>query len=236
MDSWWDDDCVELFIDEDHSGGNHQYNNNAFAYHVSLFYDAIDLSSSGSGINYKNNLEVVMDTLGPHLYQWEFAIKIYDESFNINNPEASRVKLYNNKIMGFTIAYCDNDETTSRENFIGSMYMTAATANDNYITADYFGTLLLVDSDSPVNIKQGMKTEPVKVFPNPATSDLTIVINQPGFDTLKVLNIIGQVVKSQSLRSVRRTVIDVSDLKQGIYFFEFHRNNSTPLTKKIVIR
>ncbi|MDH3585547.1 MAG: CBM9 family sugar-binding protein, partial [Gammaproteobacteria bacterium] len=33
---YWDDDCVEIFIDEDYSGGDHQYNHNAFAYHMSL--------------------------------------------------------------------------------------------------------------------------------------------------------------------------------------------------------
>jgi hypothetical protein len=33
---YWDDDCLEIFIDEDFSGGNHQFNHNAFAYHMSL--------------------------------------------------------------------------------------------------------------------------------------------------------------------------------------------------------
>ena len=66
--NWWDDDCVEVFIDEDRSGGNHERNNNAFAYHVSLFYDAIDLDANGNGVNYKNNLQVVMDTTGDNTY------------------------------------------------------------------------------------------------------------------------------------------------------------------------
>ncbi len=30
---YWDDDCLEVFLDEDASGGNHQYNFNAFACH-----------------------------------------------------------------------------------------------------------------------------------------------------------------------------------------------------------
>jgi len=236
LDTWWDDDCVEIFIDEDRSKGDHQFNTNAFAYHTSLFYDAVDLNANGTGVNYKDNLNFVIDTIGPHTYLWEYAIKIYDAGFNMNNPEASRVRLYNRKLMGFTIAYCDNDETTSRENFIGSMYMTAATANDNFITADYFGTLLLVDPDQPLKLNQKSRTDPITIFPNPASNNLTVLINQSGYDTLKVLNIIGQVVKSQSLRSVHQSVIDVSDLKNGIYFFEFQRNDFTTLTKKIVVR
>ena len=33
---YWDDDCLEIFVDEDASGGNHQYSHNAFAYHIAL--------------------------------------------------------------------------------------------------------------------------------------------------------------------------------------------------------
>ena len=236
LDLWWDDDCVEIFIDENRSGGIHQFNNNAFAYHVSLFYDAVDLDANGQGINYKDHVQTVMLKLGPHLYQWEFAIKIYDETFTVNNPEASRVKLYNQKLMGFSIAYCDNDETTSRENFIGSIKMTPETANDNFITADYFGTLLLVDPEINMNLKLKAKKEPIWVHANPATKKITVVINQSGFDELQILNIIGQVVKSQSLNAQRRVMVDVSDLNAGIYFLEFHKNDKTIVTKKTVVR
>jgi len=31
---WWNDDSIQLFIDEDNSGGLHQYNHNAFAYNI----------------------------------------------------------------------------------------------------------------------------------------------------------------------------------------------------------
>ena len=34
--AWWDDDCLEIFIDADNSGGGHQFTHNAFAYHVAL--------------------------------------------------------------------------------------------------------------------------------------------------------------------------------------------------------
>ncbi|MEN0006929.1 MAG: sugar-binding protein [Bacteroidota bacterium] len=37
LDRYWDDDCLEIFIDEDHSGGNHQYSHNAFAYNIDHF-------------------------------------------------------------------------------------------------------------------------------------------------------------------------------------------------------
>ncbi len=146
FDNYWNDDCVEIFIDEDRSMGYHQNNYNAFAYHISFTYDAID-GGSGRTINLKDNLSVVMDTIGDKTYLWEIALKIYDETFEPDNQEDSRVTLSHNKLIGFSLAYCDNDETNGRENFIGSTFMPPEHSNDNYITADYMGTLLLVDPE-----------------------------------------------------------------------------------------
>jgi len=39
---YWDDDTLEIFVDEDYSGGEHRFNHNAFAYHFSLDNRAID--------------------------------------------------------------------------------------------------------------------------------------------------------------------------------------------------
>lgn len=148
LSNWWNDDCVEIFLDEDRSKGYHECSYNAFAYHVSIFYDAIDMSPTCAGINLRNNIIVKMDTIAPHSYLWEFAIKVYNKNFNPNNPEQSRVKLQPNKHMGFALAYCDYDGNPQheRENFIGSIFMPAAHNNDNYKTADYFGEMILVDS------------------------------------------------------------------------------------------
>jgi hypothetical protein len=49
---YWDDDCLEIFLDEDFSGGDHQYNHNAFAYHVSLDNQAIDIGTDKAARNY----------------------------------------------------------------------------------------------------------------------------------------------------------------------------------------
>jgi hypothetical protein len=221
LQNWWDDDCVEVFIDENRSKGVHETNNNAFAYHVSMFYDAIDMNSSGAGVNYKQNLQVVMDTVTDHIYLWELAIRMYSATFSLSNPEASRVWLTNNKLMGFTIAYCDNDNTTSRENFIGSMYMTSATANDNYKTANYFGSMLLVDQTqggSSIPEKQGNERF-FTVSPNPAGSHIRIEQKDPSANAIAVelLTASGKLVKSVSLESPGQE-ISTSDLPSGIYF------------------
>ena len=222
LQNWWDDDCLEIFIDENRSKGDHKENNNAFAYHVSLLYDAIDLNSSGGGVNYKDNIEVDMDTIGEKTYLWEFAIKNYNANFNISNPEASRVQLSPNKLMGFAIAYCDNDETGSRENFIGSMKMASATANDMYINANYFGSMLLIDPDyveTPSGIVNNL--EKINVYPNPATSQITLTATTKtnNIKSFTLSSITGQVVKSGTFMG-NSQIINLEDLNSGIYLLK----------------
>ncbi|MEI8113938.1 MAG: sugar-binding protein [Bacteroidia bacterium] len=230
LQNWWDDDCVEVFLDENRSKGDHLKNNNAFAYHVSTKYDAIDMDSNGNGVNYKKNIIVKIDTIGLNTYLWEMAIKVYSAAFILNNPEASRVKLTAKKLMGLTLAYCDNDNDPSktRENFIGSMFMTAATANDNYITADYFGSCLLVDQPRITQVGL-IKTKPdrlVRVYPNPAKNRINIakLTDTAENIVIEIRSLTGALVKT-SLLANRNQSLNVSDLTQGVYLLTFLTGN-----------
>lgn len=219
LQNWWDDDCLEVFIDENRSKGDHERNCNAFAYHVSLFYDAVDLDSNGNGINYKNNVTVDMDTIGVNTYLWELAFKNYDASFNVSNPEKSRVKLSHNKKMGLTVAYCDNDETKARENFIGSMVMKQATANDMYKNADHFGLMILQDPDSlSTNVVSEKMEMDVKIYPVPAQNYLTVEnsTTNKGAVSITISTITGQNVKTESFTENKHT-ININELDAGMY-------------------
>lgn len=184
LQNWWDDDCLEIFIDEDRSGGWHQNDENAFAYHLSVFYDAIDLGAS-DGVNYKEHVEVVMDTIAENTYLWEMAIKIYDDTYDGSSPEASRVTLTANKIMGFTIAYCDNDETTSRENFIGSIELPADKNNICYQDATYFGSMKLVEGSYEIPAAILVSDVVGKVSESGSEATFTLKLNkEPQSDVL----------------------------------------------------
>ena len=152
---YWDDDCLEVFIDEDASGGNHQFNFNAFAYHIALDNQVVDI-----GPNHKDGTTNFV-LLNEHINSvwkrnvsqtnkltWEVAVSVFDDSFVLNPIEVSSqqpVKLYKEKILGFMLAYCDNDGSKEREHFIGSTDIKAVNGDKNlgYITADVFQTLIL---------------------------------------------------------------------------------------------
>ena len=110
LDNYWNDDCVEVFVDEDHSGGPHNDPSNAFnawAYHVSIFGDVVDPNTAGSKL-YNDHIKSVW-TRYDSLYTWELSIKIYDKNY-VNDQVSMPVTLTNDKVMGFSLAYCDDDD------------------------------------------------------------------------------------------------------------------------------
>ena len=53
------------------------------------------------------------------------------------------LQLKADKKIGFAIAYCDNDKSENRENFIGSVVVEGDDKNRGWIDADIFGTIEL---------------------------------------------------------------------------------------------
>lgn len=141
--NWWEDDCLELFIDEDRSKGNHQFTHNAFAYHITLDYDIIDIGPEKKPINYKDHM-IVKRTKKGNLYTWEVAMKVYPDSYSDAKKDNKPVVLKTGKKMGFAVSYNDNDGDNRRENFIGSIYVAGEDKNQGWIDAGIFGEVLLV--------------------------------------------------------------------------------------------
>lgn len=141
---YWDDDCLEIFLDEDFSGGNHQFNHNAFAYHMSLDNRAIDIGTDQKARDYSHHVQSSWKQSGNKIV-WELAIDIYSDAYedgsNLNQP----VKLTAGKLMGLMVAYCDNDGSELRENFIGSELVAEGPKDRGWIDAGLFGSLLLVE-------------------------------------------------------------------------------------------
>ena len=142
--TWWDDDCLEIFIDEDNSGGEHQFNHNAFAYHIALDGNIVDMSTKKEGKLYNSHVQSKIKTEG-NTTIWEVKVSLYDDSYD-DDDKNYPVKLHTNKNVGFALAYCDNDSSKNRENFIGSVYVEGDDKNRGWIDANIFGTLILKSS------------------------------------------------------------------------------------------
>jgi hypothetical protein len=152
-----DYDDVELFLDEDHSGGDHTFTANAFAYHITggnsrTEYDVLDIAGTSWNDyyfpNYKSHVPQLKRTKQGNRYTWEFSVKVYNDTYNDKDPERSRVKLSAGKEMGMTLNYCDDNEPAGRPKkrdfFFSSEWVDEKNSNRSWQDATLFGTLILV--------------------------------------------------------------------------------------------
>ncbi len=164
---YYEYDVLEVFIDEDKSGGAHVFDSgdedaeNAFSYHISIVipedgqtttgkkvYD-IDGTDWGNVINpnYADHFpDFAVKRTGNKL-TWEFSMKVYDDTYEQLDPdhENAWAKLDSGKAIGFSVAYCDADDNVGRDNFFGSDWgpNNGGEFNDHWMNADGYGTLLL---------------------------------------------------------------------------------------------
>lgn len=142
LDRYWEDDTVELFIDENKNGGQHSYNTSAWAYHISTYGDVVDYTTSGPKL-LNDHIDVRLVSVGDkHL--WELRVRIYGEDYadwKTNTP----LKLTTGKLMGFSASYIDNDGSQQRESMMGSVDTQGHKNNQGYLDASVFGSLKLVE-------------------------------------------------------------------------------------------
>lgn len=143
---WWNDDCVEIFIDEDNGDDLHQFNHKAFAYHVALnTKDVVDLGTDSLPHRYNHHLVAAKSMKNDKNITWEFAINIYSDNYK-DGEQNEALTLSSGKEMGFALAYCDSDTSKSRENFIGSIPMKGKNNEERdqgWKDAGVFNTLTL---------------------------------------------------------------------------------------------
>lgn len=144
VDNYWKGDYVEVFIDEDQSGGDHKFNHQAFAYHVSTEGHAIDKNTKEDTVFFDDHVEVLRSQKG-NTFTWEMAIKLFDNQFDENTTNNTPVTISAQKQIGFSIAYGDNDGNQNRENFMGSKKAHGINNDEGYVNSNVFGNVLFVD-------------------------------------------------------------------------------------------
>lgn len=160
---YWDDDALEIFIDEDASGGLHRHDYNAFAYHLALDNQAVDIGpfrseeDRAAGIQNTRTFPEHVTAVwrrsldSPHRIVWEVRISVfgddYKERYAAGAEPATPVTLHAGKKLGFMVAYCDADSAAGREHFMGDTAIEAVDGDRNlgYIDAGVFGTLSLTE-------------------------------------------------------------------------------------------
>ncbi len=94
--------------------------------------------------NYTHHVQSRWQQQGDRIV-WEVAIDIYNDSYVDDSDDNRPITLSAGKLMGLMLAYCDNDGSELRENFIGSESVPSGPKDRGWIDAGLFGALQLVD-------------------------------------------------------------------------------------------
>ncbi|MEZ5105616.1 MAG: sugar-binding protein [Draconibacterium sp.] len=264
-------DIVEVFIDEDRSGGLHVFDGtgntgiswgteaeNAFSYHITVpepedgvvekaFY-ALDIAGTNWSYpnqkiaNYASHFNEFAVKKTATKYTWEFSLKIYNDSYNSANPEISMVTLEGEKILGLSLAYCDNDSPLesplTRDHFFGSVFVPEAAYNDHWMQANWFGVAKLKEGNSTSSNKT-ISSESVKFDSYISNRHLYNEVISPanGKISIRILNMVGVPVYTftgEKFSNKWNNRIEINNIPAGIYITELIFSNQKA-TKKIVV-
>ncbi len=264
---YYEFDIVEVFIDEDKSGGKHVLDGggqlwgtnaeNAFSYHIYAKFpkeneittqkNVMDIAGSNwQTVDYASHFpEFALRKVGS-LYTREFSLIVYNDTYNNANPTASRVQLQAGKIMGLSLAYCDNDDPNEspkrRDNFFGSVWVSHADSNNHWIDASDFGTAQLISTTKVISPDE-KTSQPTSfhIYPNPSTNfvQLEMTNNYLGRYSIKLYNIMGQEVYSISRMKNNQQIqerLSSSHLQAGVYFLEVTLEKQRLVRKILVTR
>jgi len=240
-------DIVEVFIDEDKSGGIHNYEVggvNPEDGEVNNDFVVCDMAGNTYTVNYAGHFPELAMRKDGNQYTWEFSLAVYDSSYDNGDPEASRVDLSEGKIIGLSLAYCDNDsineEPKTRDNFFGSVWVPEDEYNDHWINADGFGTIELTGESTGIEDDSEISAISFLNYPNLFGYKTIIEFELPKSSKVRidVLNVLGQPVDTvieARFQAGRHTVQWIPEgIPSGIYFCRM-QTSSFMGTKKLLI-
>ncbi len=266
-DDYFSYDVLEVFIDEDNSGGMHRIDQgnenaeNAFSYHINVNFPEVDgtetefvardIAGFWEKPDFADHFEHFIVKRYNNKVLYEFALKVYDDSYDDNDMENSRVHLLPEKILGFSMAYCDNDDPDedpkTRDNFFGSVEVTEEKHNSHWEDADGFGTMKLVDEagyvaidDENINVAGQYKLE--QNYPNPFNPATTIAysISEDVKVNLSIYNMAGQkvaeLVNKNQAAGYYKVNWNAENTASGIYFYRIKAGKFTSSKRCLLIK
>jgi hypothetical protein len=115
---------------------------------------------------------------------------------------------------------------------------TLNTGTGIYISSYYYIDDVSVELDTTVDVSGGeiVEKKNVRVFPNPARSQLTIISNQFSVigNRFVIFDVIGKEILSSDLKENNQS-IDISMLSQGVYYCKIIMGNEIIFSEKVVV-
>lgn len=126
-------------------------------------------------------------------------------------------------------------------NCVGNMHyglqnLVNSYSNDSLIIHDATITNLIFQFDVHSSINEFNQTTPTwKIQPNPAKNNITLSDTNTFNGKIEILNLLGEIVLSETLFENNNPSINVEQLKNGVYFIRYYDNETkTYSTNKLI--
>lgn len=137
-------DCTEIFIDENHSRDvDYSGTYKAIAYHMDTTYVCYYLGGSAGWVRLDDHVNFKMKRVASHTFEYEYELKVFNDTY-VDGSQNTPVQLTTGKLLGWSLAYNDNDLGSTRQNMFGSKYIEGTDKNISYYNASAFGELRLI--------------------------------------------------------------------------------------------
>jgi len=94
-----------------------------------------------------------------------------------------------------------------------------------------------VDTLTGINELNLNQNNSLNIYPSPATDNITITVsdNFSGISSIRIIDLLGKVVYFENKELGANTILNISELKPGIYFLTYQNEEST-LSKKFIVK
>jgi hypothetical protein len=234
-------DCIEIFIDENHSREvNYSNSHKAFAYHLDTTGNVCYANGSSGWERLDDNITYKMKRVAARTFNYEYEIKVFDDSFV---PGGSNIPLTltEGKLMGWSLAYNDNDMGNTRQNMTGSKFIAGNSdyeRNVSYYNASVFGDLKLV-KDYATAIREQTMADPFRCTVTNTGANIIVSLTNSSRENLQIQLFDragrecgkGNAGKSQGYFEQN---MNVSGLPRGLYILRI-TGSKDQFEKKIVL-
>ena len=238
-------DCVEVFIDENHSRGDYSGTYQAFAYHTDTSGHICYARGNYGWEQLNDHIKMKVKKVAPHTYDWEYEIKVFNDSYNPLNTNIPDI-LTVGKLMGWSVAYNDNDGGTMRQSMFGSKFIAGTDKNISYYNSSAFGQINLV---MPADTGTEIINTAISKHPEPNSMECQMLNNgnklqlrfnssNTGIYEVQVFDITGKLIVNKKIMKTLRQqdeTIDTSAFHQGMYLIRANGSGRV-YTSKIIFQ
>lgn len=120
--------------------------------------------------------------------------------------------------------------------FTGSWVSFGEDVNKELYIVDFNGTIYKIEGSLIANSPEFQQENQLKIFPNPASNNITFAIANDNFSNLAIYDVSGRIILSSENVNSNEIRLNVSKINSGVYFAKIKSNTGRTFVKKIIIK